>query len=61
MIILHHILIWQILILDRTNAILKMIAIYAVGVIATFSYNKLLIKVTQGSLKEIRDTMFEHM
>ena len=41
-----------------TNAILKMIAIYAVGVIATFSYNKLLIKVTQGSLKEIRDTMF---
>ena len=32
-----------------TNAILKMIAIYAVGVIATFSYNKLLIKVTQGS------------
>ena len=30
-------------------------------VIATFSYNKLLIKVTQGSLKEIRDTMFEHM
>ena len=44
-----------------TNAILKMIAIYAVGVIATFSYNKLLIKVTQGSLKEIRDTMFEHM
>ena len=47
--------------LPLTNAILKMIAIYAVGVIATFSYNKLLIKVTQGSLKEIRDTMFEHM
>ena len=62
MIRLHHILIWQILIFGPlTNAILKMIAIYAVGVIATFSYNKLLIKVTQGSLKEIRDTMFEHM
>lgn len=43
------------------NAILKMMAIYAVGVIATFIFNKLLINVSQGSLKEIRDTMFEHM
>ena len=43
------------------NAILKMIAIYGIGVIATYSFNKILIKVSQGSLKEIRDTMFEHM
>lgn len=43
------------------NAILKMIAIYGIGVIATYAFNKILIKVSQGSLKEIRDTMFEHM
>ena len=43
------------------NAILKMAAIYAIGVIATYTFNKLLINVSQGSLKEIRDTMFEHM
>lgn len=43
------------------NAILKMIAIYGIGVIATYVFNKILIKVSQGSLKEIRDTMFEHM
>ena len=43
------------------NAILKMVAIYAIGVIATYTFNKLLINVSQGSLKEIRDTMFEHM
>ena len=43
------------------NAILKMIAIYGIGVIATYSFNRLLIGVSQGSLKEIRDTMFEHM
>ena len=38
-----------------------MIAIYGIGVIATYVFNKILIKVSQGSLKEIRDTMFEHM
>lgn len=43
------------------NAILKMITIYGIGVIATYAFNKILIKVSQGSLKEIRDTMFEHM
>lgn len=43
------------------NAILKMIAIYVIGVIATYGFNRLLINVSQGSLKEIRDSMFEHM
>lgn len=43
------------------KAILKMIAIYGIGVIATYAFNKILIKISQGSLKEIRDTMFEHM
>lgn len=43
------------------NAILKMIAIYVIGVIATYAFNRLLINVSQGSLKEIRDSMFEHM
>ena len=43
------------------NAILKMIAIYVIGVIATYTFNRLLINVSQGSLKEIRDSMFEHM
>lgn len=43
------------------NAILKMIAIYVIGVIATYTFNRLLINVSQGSLKEIRDLMFEHM
>lgn len=43
------------------NAIIKMIVIYAIGVFATFGFNRILINVSQGSLKEIRDSMFEHM
>ena len=42
------------------NAIIRMIAIYAIGVLATYGFNRILINVSQGSLKEIRDSMFEH-
>ena len=41
--------------------ILKMAAIFAGGVIAALVYNRLMIVVAQGILKEIRDEMFEHM
>ena len=41
--------------------ILKMAAIFAGGVIAAFIYNRLMVVVAQGILKEIRDEMFEHM
>lgn len=43
------------------NQILIMVAIYLIGVIATLVYNKLVIKISQGTLKGIRDDMFEHM
>lgn len=43
------------------NTIIRMIAIYAIGVLATYGFNRILINVSQGSLKEIRDSMFEHM
>ena len=43
------------------NSIIRMIAIYAIGVLATYGFNRILINVSQGSLKEIRDSMFEHM
>jgi len=43
------------------HALIKMVMIYLVGVISTYAFNRLLINVAQGCLKEIRDTMFEHM
>jgi len=38
-----------------------MLAIYASGVVASFTYNRLMITIAQGTLKSIRDAMFSHM
>lgn len=47
------------------DALLKSIitraCIYVVGVICTFLYNRIMVSIAQGVLKEIRDTMFSHM
>ncbi|MCI5774091.1 MAG: ABC transporter ATP-binding protein/permease [Erysipelotrichaceae bacterium] len=39
----------------------QMAMIYLIGIISTFSYNKILTYVTQGVLKEVRDNLFTHM
>ncbi|MEG1661096.1 MAG: ABC transporter ATP-binding protein, partial [Clostridiales bacterium] len=43
------------------RAVAMMGAVYIVGVIAGFIYNRLMIVVSQGVLKDIRDDMFGHM
>ncbi len=40
---------------------LKMVMIFACGVFCAFLYNRLMVIVAQGTLKKIRDDMFEHM
>lgn len=43
------------------QAITKMAVIYAVGVLSTFIYSKLMIYVTQGTLKNLRVELFSKM
>ncbi len=43
------------------KAVLGMAGIYLAGVICTFIYNRLMVTIAQGVLKEIRDEMFSHM
>ncbi|MCR5119543.1 MAG: ABC transporter ATP-binding protein/permease [Lachnospiraceae bacterium] len=43
------------------NAILKMAGIYAIGIIAVFVQNKLMVYVAQGTLKKMRFEIFEKM
>ena len=43
------------------RAILCMAGIYVLGIVATFIYNRVMVKIGQGVLKDIRDEMFEHM
>lgn len=42
-------------------AIGRVAGFYALGVITTFVYNKLLIYVSQGSIRDLRDDLFSHM
>lgn len=43
------------------KAILYMGVIYYIGVVSTYIYNRIMIFVSQGALKTIRDDMFAHM
>lgn len=43
------------------KAILYMAVIYYIGVVSTYVYNRIMIYVSQGALKKIRDDMFAHM
>ena len=43
------------------TAIIFMAGIYIIGIVATLLYNRLMVTVAQGVLKDIRDEMFEHM
>lgn len=43
------------------TAILVMSFIYGLGVLSTFSYNRIMVFITQGTLRKVRDDMFAHM
>lgn len=43
------------------NALLVLGCIFALGVIASFLYTRLMVVIGQGVLKRVRDEMFEHM
>ncbi|MDD7219065.1 MAG: ABC transporter ATP-binding protein, partial [Clostridia bacterium] len=43
------------------RAILRVACFYAVGVAAAFSYNKIMVYVTQGTLRNLRNDMFARM
>ena len=43
------------------QAIGRVAVFYAVGVIATYLYNRIMVNVTQGTLRNLRNELFEHM
>ena len=42
-------------------AILRVAGFYAIGVAASYIYNRIMINVTQGTLRNVRDDLFSHM
>lgn len=43
------------------QAIMQMAAVFLAGILATLFYNRLMVNVAQGMLKQIRNEMFAHM
>lgn len=43
------------------TAIVKVAGFYLIGVISTYAYNRIMINVTQGVLRDLRNDMFTHM
>ena len=43
------------------HAIARVAAFYALGVLATFGYNRMMVNVTQGTLRNLRNDLFSHM
>ena len=47
--------------LPLAHAIAKVATFYAIGIIASFTQNRIMIEVTQGTLRNIREEMFKKM
>ena len=43
------------------NALMKLVMIYSVGILATYGFNRIMVTISLGTLKHIRDELFEHM
>ena len=43
------------------SAIMRVAGFYLIGVVSVYAYNRIMIVVTQGVLRDFRDDLFEHM
>lgn len=43
------------------QAIFQVAGFYAIGIVATYAYNKILIYISQGTIRAMRNALFEHM
>ena len=43
------------------HAIGRVAVFYAIGVVSVYAYNRVMVNVTQGTLRNLRDELFEHM
>jgi ATP-binding cassette subfamily B protein len=43
------------------GVLLKIACVYAIGIISVFTYNRIMVNVTQGSLRNLRNRLFHHM
>ena len=47
--------------LPLLHAMTRVAIFYAIGIASSFAYNKIMIYVSQGSIRQMRDELFSHM
>lgn len=43
------------------GALIRLSAVYAIGVLCSYAYNRIMVNISQGTLKNLRTEMFTHM
>lgn len=43
------------------HAMARVAVFYAIGVVSVYTYNRIMVKITQGTLRDLRNELFEHM
>ena len=43
------------------SALLSLAGIYAIGILCAYAYNRIMVNVSQGTMKNLRIELFEHM
>lgn len=43
------------------HAIFRVAGFYGLGIVSSYGYNRIMIEITQGTLRDMRDDLFEHM
>lgn len=43
------------------NALMKMVGVYALGIMCAYTYNRIMVNITQGTMRNLRKDLFTHM
>lgn len=43
------------------SALLSVAAVYAVGILCAYGYNRMMVNISQGTMRNLRDELFQHM
>ena len=38
-----------------------MACVYAVGIVCSYAYNRIMVNISQGTMRNLRDDLFSHM
>src|SRR5699024_1095638 len=43
------------------GALVRLGVLFGIGIVCNYAYNRIMVNVTQGTMKQLRDALFKHM